>query len=511
MSLRVSKDVYLPVNTADLLPEDDGNEGVESDCRGWFSMFLGFFTIHPSDWHIVLNETIETIDWDSKSTTLAQPLGNFFTFTFYAIRLLQFSLIKPNLHRINERTDHFDLSKSKILKKYAYLYQFTQDESQTVGNVYYRFLGRLGRFFDICIVLLILMNGFITYKFIWGDFRMYCLFYLKKGPHLKHVTRGSLRELGQDNDDGSFWSLLRYFWDGTREKEGVDLNDDDDENIDSNDTYYKLFKWIPSQFVTMLFVSFSPTALVFLLLTEVSFPTLIAVIFHQWVLHHLVVDRYSNRLVHESVIASANLGELEAKFIKPRMSKRVQDVAIDCTPHGDGGVKFCPAMTTNRPRIFQTHSLKGELITETFNPSTKQFEDLKTDGITHNVVRKGITGDLWDKDSYFHGRNTFESSAYHPHYTREASPTGFYPPRISPRLGQYSPLVSSTSGMSTPFMRPERPSLLNARPFLGEREELFRRENSKSPLRQNAGSLKPLDRSSGSQSPIRKYDRGSDI
>ncbi|GAV51778.1 hypothetical protein ZYGR_0AF02490 [Zygosaccharomyces rouxii] len=510
MSLRISKDVSVSVNTADSLPEDDGFDGAEGDNRSWFSVILGLFNTHPSDWHIALNEAIETIDWDSKSVTLAQPLGNFFTFVFYVVRLLQINLIKPNLHRINEKTDHFDLLKSEMLKKYEYLYQFTQDQNQSVGNVYDRFLGRLGKLFDICIVLLIFTNGFIAYKFFFGDFKMYCLFYLRKGSHLKNVTKGSLQKLGQDDDDGSLWSSLRRFWNGEkgREENNNDKEDDDD------DVYYKLFKWTPSQFITIFFVSFAPTAVAFLLFTEVSFLTVIAVIFHQWILHRLVVDCYGNRLVHESAIASANLAEVEAKFIKPRMSKKVQDVAIDCTPHGDGVTKFHPALTVNRSHIFQTHSLTGDLITETFNPLTKEFEDLKMQEATHNVVgaMPHIAEDLFHKDPYWHQRNTFMRDAVHRPYfnSREVSPTRFHPSRISPRPGQYSPLVSSTSGMSTPLMRPDRSPYLNTRPSLGEREELFRRGNSRSPVRQPVESVKSMERSFNSQSPIKKYNGDSD-
>lgn len=476
MSLRFSKDVTVSVNTA----EDGGTHRINGDKRGWFKVFLGLLRTHPSDWHIALNEAIETIDWDSKSITVAQPLGNFFTFAFYVVRLLQINLIKPNLHRINEKTDYFDLSKSELLKKYEYLPEFTQDRNQSVGNVYYRFLGRLGNLFDICIAFLIFINGFITYKFFWGNFKMYCLFHLKKGLRLKNVTKGSLQKLGQDNDDGSLWSFLRQFWNGDKDKD-VNTADDDD------DVYYKLLKWTPSQFITMFFVSFSPTAAVFLLFTEVSFLTVFAVIFHQIILHWLVVDRYCNRLSHESIIASANLAEFEAKFVKPRMSKKVQDVSIDCTPHGDGMVQFHPALTANKSHIFQTHSLTGDLITETFNPVTQEFEDLKLEKDTRNVIRSAphMAGELFLGNPYLHQSNIFMRDMLHrPHYnSREVSPVRFHPSILSAQPAQYSSLAPSTSGMSTPLMKTDNSPYWNKRSSLGEREELFRRGNSKSPLR----------------------------
>ncbi|AQZ12897.1 NUR1 (YDL089W) [Zygosaccharomyces parabailii] len=486
MSLRLSKNVSVSLNTGDLLPEDDGCDESGRWLNGWIGILHGIITTHPSDWHLALNERLETIDWDSKSTSVAQPLGNVLTFAFYTVRLLQINLIRPNLHRINKRTDNFDLSKSDILKKYDYLSRYTSERGQSVENIYYQFLGRLGKFFDVAIVLLLLANGFITYKYLLGSFKTYSLFYLKHRPRLEDITRSSLKTLGQPEEEQSLWSMLRIFA-GFKNKERERFGDEDDDNY-----FYKLSKWTSSKFITTLFVSFAPTCIVFLLLTDVSFSTAFAVVFHQWILRFIITNRYGNRIEHELVIASATLAEWEAKYVNPKMSKPVQDVAIDSTPYGDGMVKFFPALTSRRSHIFKTHSLSGEIVTETFNPKTQEFEDLQDDIGTHNVVRRFPHDNrlLYDGPYDYQRSVPFNIPSRTFSSSREPSPSRLNLTRESPKEGFCSSLVSSTSGMSTPVMRPDRAAYLNpgyAKPALSGRESYFTndnpRKNSKNPLR----------------------------
>lgn len=509
MSLRLSKTVAVSVNADDLLPEDDGCDDYEKNSDGWINALLGIFTTHPSDWHLAVNERLETIDWDSKSATVAQPLGNVLTFTFYTVRLLQNSLIRPNLRKINKRTDNFDLSKSELLKQYEYLSRYTLERGQTAESLYYRVLGHLSRLFGVLIIFLLLTNSYVTYKYLMGDFRTYSFFYLKQSPHSKNITKSSLKQLGKDKDEQSLWSLLCYFCAGAKDRNKASSPDDDDD-----DHFYQLSKWTPSKFITTMFVSFSPTCMIFLLLTDVSFSTVFAVLFHQWALRFLIINRYSSRIEHESVIASATLAEWDAKFVKPKMSRKVQDVAIDATPYGDGIIKFFPALSTNRSHTFQTHSLSGDIITETFNPETQEFEDLDDDIPTHNVVKT-----LPHIDQYFfrgepYGRQRSVAMNESPHQffrNREQSPPRLS--RVSPQAGFCGSLASSTSGMSTPLVRPERPTYLNpaySKTTLSGREDYFTNElprgKSKSPLRNP-----PYNSRSELRSPDWHRDRSSSL
>ncbi|AQZ09218.1 NUR1 (YDL089W) [Zygosaccharomyces parabailii] len=494
MSLRLSKNVSVSVNTDDLLPEDDGCDESGRWLTGWIGILLGFITTHPSDWHLALNERLETIDWDSKSASVAQPLGNVLTFTFYTVRLLQINLIRPNLHRINKKTDNFDLSKSEILKKYDYLSRYTSERGQSVENLYYQFLGRLGKFFDVAIILLLLTNGFITYKYLLGSFKTYSLFYLKDRPHLEDITRSSLKTLGQAEEEQSLWSMLRIFA-GFRNKEHERFGDEDDDSY-----FYKLSKWTPSKFITTLFVSFAPTCIVFLLLTDVSFFTTFAVVCHQWILRFIIITRYGNRIEHELIIARATVAEWEAKFVNPKMSKMVQDVAVDSTPYGDAMVKFFPALTNRRSRIFKTHSLSGETVTETFNPKTQEFEDLKDDFVTHNVVRRFSHDNrlLYDGPYDYQRSVPFNIPSRTFSSSREPSPSRLNLTRESPKGGFCSSLVSSTSGMSTPVMRPDRAAYLNpgyAKPALSGRESYFTNDD---PRKSSKNLLRNAQRSSTS-------------
>lgn len=114
MSYRISKNGCS--NTIDGTISSDEHEldvNYSKERTSWLESISSFFTTSPSDWHIILNERIETIDWDAKAKTLAQPAGNLLTFVFYVVRLLQDNLIKPNLHKISSKQDAFDLSSQR--------------------------------------------------------------------------------------------------------------------------------------------------------------------------------------------------------------------------------------------------------------------------------------------------------------------------------------------------------------------------------------------------------------
>lgn len=78
----------------------------------------------PLDLQLVINEKLEMIDWDVHAKSLAKPLGNFLTVCFFAMRLLQDNLIKPNYYKLNVKSDAFDLSKSNKLKEFDYLLKY---------------------------------------------------------------------------------------------------------------------------------------------------------------------------------------------------------------------------------------------------------------------------------------------------------------------------------------------------------------------------------------------------
>lgn len=476
-----------------MLPDD---EIVDSDNQvknpGWLETFLSLFTTSPSDWLIIVNEWLEVIDWDSKSHTIAQPFGNLLTFLFYVIRLLQDQLIKPSIHKISSKAGSFDFSKSTKLRKYDYLNQYANgSKKQSANALYHILLGRLRTIFDTAVVLCLLLNLISSYRFLWGYYRIYHLFYLKEKPNSKNVTKHNLASLNhryvENVSNASFWSLLKYMFLDNKHKK----NSRDDDCAD-NDYFYQLRKWVPSKFTTNFFVSFSPTCIVFLLFTEVTFSSAFAVIIHQYIMYFLIVDRYENRIIDDFIISRATLAEVDSKFIKPRVSKKVQDVMIDATPYGDGFVRFFPAVTSTKSSVFKTHSLTGDMIIEKYNKKTNEFEDIPEDGKSHNVIVEPpqlnpymLYQNPRDFDHYGRVREGMQHPFYH---SREGSPK-----RMSTPPGFYSPVVSTASGMSTPYLRPERSSVyMNSVPVRqgpGHRNNSlvneYPRKNSRSPLRQS--------------------------
>lgn len=499
MSYRISKNGCS--NTIDGTISSDEHEldvNYSKERTSWLESISSFFTTSPSDWHIILNERIETIDWDAKAKTLAQPAGNLLTFVFYVVRLLQDNLIKPNLHKISSKQDAFDLSKSERLKSYEYFNQYANNfekQPHSANALYLSFLNRLSRIFYFTIILLLLWNICSSYRFFGGCYKTYSLFYLKERPQSKNITKQSLTGLNDDYIENlsnrSIWSMLRLLIAG---KNTVD------QHVDEDAYYYRLKKWVPSKFSTHFFVSFSPTCIIFLLLSEVSFSTLFAVLIHQFMLSFIILDRFENRIIDDAIIAKATMAEFDVKFVIPRVSKKMQGVQIDATPYGNGFVKFLPAITSTKSDMFKTHSLNGELITEKYNPATQEFEDVQDESEPHNLIMQPPQFNpilLYHDPADCRRYDLFRDDIYRRYHrggevspTRMSSPSGFYPP-----------VVSTPSGISTPYVRSEQsPTYMNSYstgqashqisgPFGNE----YQRKKSRSPLRKSVLSSRNTD------------------
>ena len=165
--------------------------------------------------------------------------------------------------------------------------------------------------------------------------------------------------------------------------------ENENRNENDQDVYLQLRRWVPSEFITTLFVSFSPLCLVFLYLSVVSFITIVPVIFHQVFLHYLILNCYKYALRDNAIISEVTMDEYVTNYVTPKNSVKYQDVLVDSTPDGAGYVQFSPALSSIRSPIFKTHSLKGEVINERFDYNKNEFEDFDN-GInekTHNIIR----------------------------------------------------------------------------------------------------------------------------
>lgn len=389
MLFHTSRKQNVTLDEGNLIEQDELDD--EEMSAGWFKSLTSSLIISPSDLYMDLNESIELIDWDDKSKTIAKSLGNSLTFLFFTIRLLQDNLIKPNYHKIYYQSDSFDLSKSDTLKKYDYLIQFSDEnvkKSLSANDWYFYILGFLDKAFTITIIILSILNIYCTYQFLWGYFKTYSIFYLTQRPDSINITTRSIKDLNaeyfENAANGSLWSRIKYILHERKEE-----NDTIDSKEEEDSIYYQLDKWVPSKFITSLFCTFSPTCILFLFCSEVSFSTAIAVILHQYIFHYIIMNKYKYRIIDETILASATLVEVDAKYSKPRLSKKVQDVQIDATSSGkDFIARFYPAVTSVKTHTFQTHSMTGETITETYNTKTKQFENENIGNEeSHNIIR----------------------------------------------------------------------------------------------------------------------------
>lgn len=356
--------------------DDSDLDNEEGESRlAWIKKWYQLIT-SPLDLQLVINEKLEMIDWDVHAKSLAKPLGNFLTVCFFAMRLLQDNLIKPNYYKLNVKSDAFDLSKSNKLKEFDYLTEISshfQNDNQfdAFQSWYFVTLRFMDNFFKISIFALLSLNFYLTSKFIFGYFKTYNLFHLKNEISSPNLTKHSLSDLRKEYYEDiykqSLWSMLKHFFRGPR---------DDTPHIDQDEDeiFYQLRKWTPTKFITNFVVSFSPTAIVFLSFSEVSFTTAISLVLHQYVLNFIIIKRFQASLEDGLILSSAALQEYEDKHIMTRVN---QQASIYTQSNGGCTGRFGRGPRT--PKVFTTHSLNGEEIREIYNYQKKEFEVLSNE------------------------------------------------------------------------------------------------------------------------------------
>ncbi|AET40345.1 Nur1p Ecym_5609 [Eremothecium cymbalariae DBVPG len=450
MSFRVSRWEARPIDPQDVIQEEDEElaDETKTEKTSWPNWTLQLLTSSPYDIYLMLNENIEVIDWNKKAKTLAWPLGSAMTFLFFSVRLLQDNLIKPNYHKINRSTDGFDFSRSAKLREYDYFVKYRQPLSWSSGSWRSNTLGTLDKGLKVTIVFLFLLNVTITYKFLFGYFQIYSMFYFKKRPNCNNVTKRSLHDLAyryaEDVSRDSLWSMIKYVFFQRKKKPVEEI---------SEDYYFEIRKWCPSIFLTALFTSFSPISVTFLIFSDVSFVTSLPLLLHQYLFWYIIFDRYENRIMDEQAIFSGTAAEINDKVMKPKFSIKIQDAMVDATTSGCDFVQFYPSYTTTRSQIFTTHSLKGDLIKEKFNYDSQRFEDTFMGDYSDNIIKplrneRIYSGFLQHSHKMLNGAAIGAlNSSRHPNYTRYGTP--------SPKHCTISHLPSATSAPTTPQLKYE--------------------------------------------------------
>lgn len=350
--------------------------------KGWFRTLLIYITTSPSDLHMIFSEQFEAIDWDSKARDVARPVGISLTVLFYLLRLLQDNVIKLNYYKSSKHQNAFDLSKSETLKSMPYLAQY-YDTTILVEWKYYTFLTILDRATNCTLFALAMLNLNISYKYLIAQFRSYSIFGSTPQIESPNLTKHSLDDLTksyyEDISKKTVWSMLKYFiFEKTKgEMLEYELNDQ---------FFYKLTKWTPTKFITQIFVYFNPINICFLWFTDVSFRTLIVILFNWAVLQLVILKRYEVKITDESIIHAATIDDINKKIVESRTNKVLQNVMIDATNPKVNFVRFSPAIRHNP--IFLTHSLNGEVIREMYNTKNQEFEDIPDEMTSHNMIQK---------------------------------------------------------------------------------------------------------------------------
>ncbi|SCV05080.1 LANO_0G18030g1_1 [Lachancea nothofagi CBS 11611] len=490
MSFRVSKFESCPIegsedhnmSAIDIVPEDEKEEVNESRWRRLVSLL----TSSPFDLFLMINEHFESVDWDSKATSVARPTGNVLTMALYVTRLCQDNLIKPNVHNIGKKHDAFDLSKSKALKDFEFWSQIPKAGiAITHLDWYWELLRVLKIFLRASLIGLVIMNLFVTYKFLLGRYQTYSLFYCKSRPRSKNVIKRSLSDLSirymEDVSRSSLWAMITFIF--LRKRANT-------ERQFQGKTYYQLQKWTPGKFYAALFSTFSPICFIFLMATDVTFKTAIPVLIHQYLSFLVIFERYESRLDDEACLSMANQAEIHEKVIKPKTAIRTQDAMVDATQHGGRSAVFFPSFTTTRSHIFQTHTLTGDVVTERYNPATEFFEDVENSGFTKNYVNHDSNYMLGGtpRDKAINGasiRPMFWSRQPSPN--KIGTPPKFMPNGASPSSAPLTPNLKPLYGTHNDVSIINTSGLMN-RGDSANRDIQLPRNNNYSRLRRNSAS-----------------------
>ncbi|SCU77366.1 LAME_0A00870g1_1 [Lachancea meyersii CBS 8951] len=455
MSFRVSKSEWRSIEAEkdqnaqnmECIPENEGDEVQESRLQSLVSLL----TSSPYDVFLMLNEHIESVDWDSKAETLAKPIGNFLTMLFFVTRLLQDNLIQPNIHNIGKKHDSFDLSKSKILQDVEFWsHTATTEISDRHLDWYWELLGFMNILLQFSCCILLLANMLISYKFLHARYQVYSLFYCQSRPRSKNVTKRSLNDLGyrslHDISRGSLWYMVKaMFWHKKIKGPEQPLGK----------CYYDLRKWAPGKFCAALFSTFSPICLIFLTVMDVSFFAALPVLAHQYISFLLIYERYEDRLDDEACLSEANHAEIYEKIIKPKSAVKTQDAMVDATPYGGRSAVFFPSFTTTRSHIFQTHTVLGDVITERYNPATDVFEDVETTNVARNYVSRDSIHlqDRTPREKVINGasvRPMFWSRQPSP--SKNGTPSKFLHNKASPTSAPLTPNLKPLNGADVSMM-----------------------------------------------------------
>ncbi|GMM34281.1 Nur1 protein [Saccharomycopsis crataegensis] len=319
---------------------------------------------YPFDLYLSVNESLSVIDWDWYGENYTVPLGlliNILCHITFTYPMNHSYINKLNFSEESYlESDLFDASKVNSI---------SSGGSNMLGNTYdirhhsYRvsYLAWLFGTFDLILMIISVVNCYILF---WKSFKTYSL--LIRGDDYCPNTPSAFKEhlnyeAIQEND-----SLLRSF------AKWVLGNDKLEGEKEKEEFVWKLNVWEPSKFQLMIFCGLSPIHIfTFYSNTFVSgqfmnsVMKLIQPMLITTILNYLVFHKFLILLKDRQIILSEALNEYDQKFIKPRLSKRVVDVAVDATKgpyfqdYGHGGsVQVFPSRLKSHQ--FQTFGFKEQ-------------------------------------------------------------------------------------------------------------------------------------------------------
>lgn len=313
--------------------------------------------------------------WED-NTKLGFIIGNTLTTIFYILRLAQDTLLAGVSRKLIRDYELFDLSKSETLLSdpaFSSYHDvlFNKHHSTANASSYNKRVRKVTSTVYWSTYFLLLLSCYTCYR-LFNTYKVYRIYYLKdlnldKHPSLKKIEPDY--EVDEKLLKTSLKSKLL-----SRFIRLLQLQDEVETELPKVTEHYTLNKWDPSKLIISLSISFSPTIIICLMYTNVTFLTVIPIIIHQGIFYFMIWNRYEERFKDDALLMRENYLQYDTKYVKPLKQIMYQDVMTDTATISDGGfTKFFPV---SKSALFKHHEMSGDVIIERYNKKSREFENV---------------------------------------------------------------------------------------------------------------------------------------
>ncbi|CAI5759483.1 unnamed protein product [Candida verbasci] len=309
----------------------------------------------PFDFWLYINEIKNSINWDDYHLNIALPLGISLSVILLIVTniLNYYKSISYISNNMLFDTNEYNKLKNHIIKKNIVY----NEENNFTNSILY--------LFNLISVLIILISLINTCN-IFTSKRNYNLLYCKKKPNSSSTLRTSIYKFSIIIEILDF--VLNLFHKQDHEDDESSEEEEKEENDEVDDSIWQLNVWDPSKFSLYLFIVLNPITsfLIYFNNSNNSLLNLISSLTLISVFNYLLISKFLNLINDKQIIYQEMFKEYNFKFVKQKTNIPKKDTMIDATqgPYYSTVLMDNKSYTFTKSKIFTTHNLKGEKVTE---------------------------------------------------------------------------------------------------------------------------------------------------